>query len=69
MTTIGFGRLKVIGDLEQKSVPVERRELEPLFGFGFGFLAVPKVYRNFWARDRIQATAVTYAEAAATPDP
>ena len=37
--------------------------------FFFLFLATPMVYGSSQARDRIQATALTYTTAAATPDP
>ena len=35
----------------------------------FFFLAVPAAYKNSWAKDQTQATAVTKATAVTTPDP
>ena len=37
--------------------------------FPFLKMAEPMANESSWARDRIWATAVTYAEAAAMPDP
>ena len=39
------------------------------FFFFFPFSATHTAYGSSWARDRIQAVAVTYATAAATLDP
>ena len=35
----------------------------------FSFSATPMAYLGSWAREQIQTTSVTYATAAATPDP
>ena len=47
----------------------DSEDTNPAFIFFLFLMAANMAHRSFWAKDLIWATAATYAEAAATPDP